>query len=85
MEDWVPSDFLRPTGAIFFNPKLRLRHGEILAAVHQDGTRSRITITKSFGTIRLRKIRAKEPFKAKGPLSSLDRLLGSNLLDEDED
>jgi hypothetical protein len=85
MEDWVPSDFLRATGAVFFNPKLRLRHGEILVGVHQDGTRSRITITKAFGTLHRRKVRARDPVKIKGPRTSLDRLLDSNLLDEDED
>lgn len=85
MEDWVPSDFLRPNGAIFFNPKLKLRVGEILVGIHQDGSRSRITVTKAFGTLQRRKIRAREPAKVKGPLSSIDRLLSSNLLDEDED
>lgn len=85
MEDWVPSDFLRANGAIFFNPKLRLRVGEILVGVHQDSSRSRITITKAFGTMHRRKVRAKDPAKVRGPLSSLDRLLGSDILDEDED
>jgi len=85
MEDWVPSDFLRANGAIFFNPKLRLRVGEILVGVHQDDTRSRITITKAFGTLNRRKARAQDPVKVRGPLSSLDRLLNSDILDEDED
>lgn len=85
MEDWVPSDFLRPNGAIFFNPRLRLRVGEILTAVHQDGLRSRLTVTKSFGTIQRRQARALEPAKVRGPLSATDRLLNSSILDEDED
>jgi hypothetical protein len=85
MEDWIPSDFLRPNGAIFFNPKLRLRVGEILTAVHLEGLRTRLTVTKTFGTITRRKGRAREPARVQGPLSSLDRLLGPGILDEDED
>jgi hypothetical protein len=85
MEDWVPSDFLRANGAVFFNPSLRLRHGEVLVGVHQDGTRSRIAVTKSFGTVQRRTKLARDPAKVRGPLSSIDRLLNSSLLDEDED
>lgn len=85
MEDWVPSDFLRPNGAIFFNPQLRLRVGEILSGVHLDGTRSRLTVTRAFGTVARRKVQAQDPVKVQGPLSSIDRLLGSSILDEDED
>jgi hypothetical protein len=83
LEDWVPSDFLRANGAIFFSPQLRLRVGEILVGVHQDGTRSRLTVTRTFGTINRRKKLAKDPGKVRGPLSATDRLLGSSLLDED--
>jgi hypothetical protein len=85
MEDWVPSDFLRSNGAIFFNPRLRLRVGEILTAVHQEGLRTRLTVTKSFGTIKRRKTRALDPVKVRGPLSATDRLLNHSILDEDED
>jgi hypothetical protein len=81
--DWVPSDFLRPGGSIFFNPELRLRQGEILVGLHKDGTRSRISITKAFGTVRLRKHRVANPLKAKGPKSSFDRLMSDDLFNED--
>lgn len=85
MEDWVPSDFVRPSGAIFFNPRLRLRVGEILTAVHAEGLRTRLTVTKTFGTLARRQVRAKEPVRVQGPRSSIDRLLGPSILDEDED
>lgn len=81
--DWVPSDFLRPGGSIFFNPALKLRLGEILVSVHRDGTRNRITITRTFGTIRSRRHRVNNPPKVKGPKTNLDRLLESDILDED--
>jgi len=73
--DWVPSDFLRPGGSVFFNPTLRLRQGEVLVGVHQNGTRSRISITKAFGTVTRRKQRAANPEKTRGPRSSFERLL----------
>lgn len=72
--DWVPSDFLRPGGTIFFNPALKLRTGEILAVVHQDQSRSRISITPNFGTIQARKHRADNPIKVQGPKNSFELL-----------
>lgn len=82
--DWVPSDFLRPGGSIFFNPALRLRHGEILVGVHKDNTRSRISVTKSFGTVQRRKQRASNPPKVKGPRSTFDRLMDDDIFGEDD-
>lgn len=76
--DWVPSDFLRPGGSIFFNPALRLRHGEILVGIHQDGTRSRISITKTFGTIKRRQHLKAHPPKVPSPRSSFDRLMNDD-------
>ncbi len=81
--DWVPSDFLRPGGSIFFNPELRLRQGEILVGIHRDGTRSRISITQAFGTVQRRKHRVANPLKVKPPRSSFDRLMDDDLLNED--
>jgi hypothetical protein len=82
MADWIPSDFLRPGGAIFFNPVLRLRTGEILVATHQDGTLSRITITKGFGTVR-RKVARAEKKNAPKPqqMSVYDRLMAGDIFD----
>ncbi len=82
-DEWVPSDFNRPGGSIFFNPKLRLRAGEVLAAQHKDGTRSRINITHSFGTVQQRQARALKPRVVKGPLGALDQLLADDSLDDD--
>lgn len=55
--DWVPSDQSRPGGSIFVNPRLRLKLGEVLVAVHSSGTRVRIAITQEFGTMTSRKRR----------------------------
>lgn len=82
-DEWIPSDFTRPGGSIFFSPKLRLRAGEVLAVQHQDGSRSRINITHSFGTVQQRQARMHKPRAVKGPLGALDQLLADDSLDED--
>lgn len=81
-QDWVPSDFMRPGGSIFFSPKLRLRAGEVLAAQHKDGSRSRLNITHSFGTIQQRQARILKPRAVKGPMGALEQLLADDSLDE---
>lgn len=83
MVDWMPSDFLRSGGAIFFNPALRLSTGEILVATHQSGALSRITITKAFGTVR-RKIARAENRSAppKEPMSVYDRLMAGDIFED---
>lgn len=81
--DWVPSDFLRPGGSIFFNPELRLRQGEVLVGIHQGGVRSRIAISNAFGTSARRRHLAANPPKVKGPPSSYERLMGSDIFEED--
>lgn len=55
--DWVPSDQSRAGGSIFVNPLLGLKLGEVLVAVHTNGTRVRIPITQEFGTMTNRKRR----------------------------
>ncbi len=52
--DWVPADPLREGGPLFFNPSLKLRPGEVLAATHKNGAVSRINVPLSFGTIEKR-------------------------------
>lgn len=71
--DWVPSGFNRSGGSIFFNPALKLRLGEVLVAHHKNGV-SRIDVTPTFGTVRLRRKRAEEP----EPLTREQRLLGED-------
>jgi hypothetical protein len=72
--DWAPSSHDRSGGSVFFNPKLRLRIGEVISAEHQDGSLSRITITKTFGTMAQRQRRAlpKAPAVSSNRFSSLD-------------
>lgn len=77
--DWVPSDPLRAGGSIFLNPELKFCIGEVLSAEHQDGSLSRISITKSFGTLSQRRKRAEKP---KIP-QRLNRL--QNIYDDDDD
>jgi len=83
MIDWVPSDFIRPGGAIFFNPYLRLKTGEILAVQHKSGRLSRITITKAFGTVQRKKARATKAVPKPMP-SSYDRILDGKMFGDDD-
>lgn len=84
MVDWVPSDFVRSGGSIFFSPNLNLRRGEVLSGVHQSGgVRSRITISPSFGSAKTRKRRSLQPQKTAKPKTMLDRLIENNPFDED--
>lgn len=55
--DWVPSNFQRPGGPIFFNPDLNLRNGQVLVAVHTDESRSRLSVTRAFGSVQTRQTR----------------------------
>jgi len=54
MVDWVPSDRRGRGGSLFFHPSLNLRQGEVLSARHKNGSMSRVSITRSFGTLQRR-------------------------------
>jgi hypothetical protein len=84
MVDWMPSDFLRSGGAIFFNPALRLNTGEILVATHQSGALSRITITEAFGTVRRKVARAEKRAAPppREPMSVYDRLMAGDIFED---
>lgn len=75
--DWMPSEFLRPGGSIFFNPSVGLRVGEIVVATHEDGSGSRINVGHTFATVAQRVLRATTPKKE--PKTAYDRLLGDEL------
>ena len=86
MDDWAPTDQLKAGGALFFNPALQLRQGEILVAQHRDGTKTRITITRAFGSVKLRRRRAELARQPKVPQTAFDRILQEDSFqDEDED
>lgn len=83
MLDWVPGDFIKSDGALYFNPRLQIRVSEVLVGVHRDNTRTRLTVTRNFGTIDRRKARVLNPPKVRGPQSALDRLMTSSVFDEE--
>lgn len=83
--DWVPGDLYRPGGAIFLNPDLRLRTGEVLVAGHRNGSRSRIELGPTFGTIARRKARAASPPRRPGPKNRYDRILGTDPFGDDDE
>lgn len=86
MVDWVPSDFVRAGGSIFFSPGLHLRQGEVLSGIHQLGdVRSRIAILPSFGSAKTRKRRAQKPQKVAAPKTTLDRLMDTSPFDDEDD
>jgi hypothetical protein len=82
MEDWVPSDFLRPGGSVFLNPDLRLKQGEVLAATHKDGSLSRLAVTGNFGTVKNRIARKNRPRRSPKPRTVYDRLMSDGSFED---
>lgn len=78
---WVPSEFMRPGGSIFFSPRLQLREREVLVGTHQSGVLSRINITRAFGTVKRRIQRTK--VKPVEPQSAFERLMGPDLYEDE--
>ncbi len=86
MVDWVPSDFVRSGGSIFFSPGLHLRQGEVLSGIHQlGGLRSRIAVLPSFGSIKARRRRSQQSRKMLAPKTTLDRLIDTSPFDDEND
>lgn len=80
-EDWVVADAAQTGGAIFFNPILGLRLGDILVATYERGT-SRVTIPREFLSTREKITRANTP--AEPPkVSVYDRLRRNVYRDDD--
>lgn len=79
--DWAPTDPLHGGGVVYFRPGLNLRHGEVLVAHHEDGTTSRLNITKSFGTVVRRKAIEASRQSPPAPQTRYDHLLSD---EEDE-
>lgn len=73
--DWVPTDFNRPGGSIFFNPALKLQEGDVLTATHQSGKLSRIDINKGFASIKRRRKRLERKNSPKEQPNNFSRLL----------
>lgn len=76
--DWALTSRLSSGGSIFFNPRLRLRQGEILVAEHRSGYLSRLRVTRGFGTVSGRKRRAEQPLRTHGRRTAYDRLLNND-------
>lgn len=80
MVEWIPGDFFKAGGSIFFNPRLQLKPGEILQAVHQNGKSQRITITRGFATMKTRTKRTEKPA---APLNNYQRILRDDVFGKD--
>lgn len=76
--DWVPSDIFRAGGAVFFNPGLGLKYGDVLVGVHENGGTSRLTVTRAFGSAVQRKKRKTHPWKPPAPKTVYDRLMSDD-------
>jgi len=76
--DWVPSSLLRPGGALFFNPALRLQTGEVLTVKYEKGSMSPLRINRNFGTGARRKKRKANPWKPPRPVTTYDRLMSDD-------
>ena len=84
MVDWIPGDFVRPGGPMFFNPELRLRIGEVLTAKHWRGELSRVNISRGYGTVAARRARHLRPTRPPGPENVYDRLVQDPFEELDE-
>lgn len=80
MEEWIPSDFLKSGGSVFFNPRLKLRPGEILVATYENQKTQRIAIPRNFVPMSARKKKAE---KKAAPLDNYQRILGDDVFGED--
>jgi len=78
--DWVLAEPMRCGGALFLNPALSLKPGDILQVGYEKSeSRSNVGISPTFGTVTHRKaVAAAAPKVKKGPASSYDRLLSDD-------
>lgn len=82
--DWVPAEWSRSGGAIFFNPAVQLRYGDMIVARYEKGSPVRVDIPRSFGTVRQKSVQVQtqkaeaELVKEKTAFSKLleDRQIG---------
>jgi hypothetical protein len=83
--DWLPSEPTRAGGSIFLNPKLGLRHGDTILAIHVNNVSSRINIPLTFGTVKQNKARVAAKPKPELERNAFTRLLEDKQIgDEDE-
>lgn len=75
--DWVLAEPLRFGGALFLNPSLGLKHGDILQVQYEKGA-ANVGVSPTFGTIERRKALAVAPKVKRGPATSYDRLLSDD-------
>ena len=73
--DWVLSDPVRPGGAIFMSPRLRLSRGDTLLIEHVSGKRTRVVISEGFGSMELRRKRKEKAVEE-------PRTLGDSLVED---
>lgn len=77
LDEWVPSDLVRPGGPIFLNPSLHLERGEVLVAAYKSGKLTRLVVNTGFASVKLRQQRAMKP-KAPPPRTVYDRLMSDD-------
>jgi hypothetical protein len=81
-DHWVVADPMQPGGALFFNPLLNLRHGDLLLATYERG-RARVQIPRGFLSTKDRKARAETP-EEPPKISVYDRLRRNEFSDDDD-
>jgi hypothetical protein len=80
-QDWVVADPAQPGGAIFFNPTLNLRLGDMLVAIYERG-RARIQIPRDF--LSTSEKVARSTVSSEAPrLSVYDRLRRNDFADDE--
>ena len=83
-QDWVVADPTQTGAAIFFNPMLNLRHGDLLLATYERGT-ARVQIPREFLSTAEKMARAAAPAPEPPRLSVYDRLRRNEFANNDDD
>jgi hypothetical protein len=81
LQDWVMTEPTQPGGALFFNPMLNLRTGDMLLAIYERG-RGRVQIPREFLSTAGKKARAEAPPDEAPRLSVYDRLKRNDYEDD---
>lgn len=83
LQEWVVPDPMQPGAAIFFNPLLNLRTGDLLLATYERGI-ARVQIPRDFLSAHQKMERANTPPPPAERLSVYDRLRHNPYADDDE-
>lgn len=80
--DWAPSSGLRPGGPVFLNPRLQLRVGEVIGAIHQSGRQVRLSVAQGLASVKARQVRLAKERQPVVRKSVYERLMDDDLFED---